>query len=105
MIIAKLEDGTVIEAVSFGDMLEKAYKRGQRVRDYNYVGRKAQKVKKWNVQFFRNLSAQAAGPQQKPNVKTEQNLKVDQKIITTHQLRQLNILIAYSVKDRWNHAT
>ena len=46
MIIATLEDGTVIEAVSFGDMLEKAHKRGQRVRDYNYVGRKAQKVKK-----------------------------------------------------------
>lgn len=43
MIVATLEDGTVIEAVSFGDMLEKAYKRGQRVLDYNYVGRKAQK--------------------------------------------------------------
>ena len=46
MIVATLENGTVIEAVSFGDMLEKAYKRGQRVRDYDLVGRKAQKVKK-----------------------------------------------------------
>lgn len=46
MIEAKLENGTVIEAVSFGDMLAKAHKLGQRVRDYNYVGRKAKKVKK-----------------------------------------------------------
>lgn len=46
MIVATLENGTKIEASSFGDMLEKAYKRGQRVLDYNYVGRKAQKVKK-----------------------------------------------------------
>lgn len=46
MIVATLENGTKIEASSFGDMLEKAYKRGQRVRDYDYVGRKAKKVKK-----------------------------------------------------------
>ena len=45
MIVATLEDGTVIEAVSFGNMLEKAHKRGQRVRDYNWVGRKTKKVK------------------------------------------------------------
>ena len=46
MIVATLENGTVIEAVSFGDMLEKAHKRGQRVRDYDWVGRKTKKVKK-----------------------------------------------------------
>ena len=46
MILATLENGTVIEAVSFGDMLEKANKRGQRVRDYDVIGRKAKKVKK-----------------------------------------------------------
>lgn len=46
MIVATLENGTVIEAISIGDMLEKAYKRGQRVRDYNWVGRKTKKVKK-----------------------------------------------------------
>ena len=46
MIVATLENGTVIEAVSFGDMWEKAYKRGQRVRDYDWVGRKTKKVKK-----------------------------------------------------------
>lgn len=46
MIVATLENGNKIEAQSFGDMLEKAYKRGQRVRDYDYVGRKAKKVKK-----------------------------------------------------------
>lgn len=46
MIVATLENGTKIEASSFGDMLHKAYQRGQRVRDYDYVGRKAKKVKK-----------------------------------------------------------
>ena len=46
MIVATLENGTVIEASSVGDMLEKAHQRDQRVRDYDYVGRKAKKVKK-----------------------------------------------------------
>ena len=104
MIVATLENGTVIEASSVGDMLDKAHQRGQRVRDYNWVGRKTKKVKKWNVQFVKNPLAQQVGILQKPNVKNEQNLKVDQKIITTHKLPQLNTLTVYSINDRWNHA-
>ena len=46
MIVATLENGTVIEASSVGDMLDKAHQRGQRVRDYDWVGRKTKKVKK-----------------------------------------------------------
>lgn len=45
MYLVKLENGTEIEASSFGDMLDKAHKAGQRVLDYNVVGRKAKKVK------------------------------------------------------------
>lgn len=43
MYRAKLENGTTVECSSFGDMLEKAYKLGQRVVDYEVIGRKAKK--------------------------------------------------------------
>lgn len=46
MYRAKLENGSTIEASSFGDMLDKAYKMGQRVVDYDVIGRKAKKVNK-----------------------------------------------------------
>lgn len=45
MYLVKLENGSTIEASSFGDMLDKAHKMGQRVLDYDLIGRKAKKVK------------------------------------------------------------
>lgn len=46
MYRAKLENGSTIEASSFGDMLDKAYKMGQRVLDYDVIGCKAKKIGK-----------------------------------------------------------
>lgn len=46
MYRAKLENGSIIEASSFGDMLDKAHKMGQRVLDYDVIGCKAKKVGK-----------------------------------------------------------
>lgn len=46
MYRAKLENGTTVEGSSFGDMLDKAHKMGQRVVDYDVIGRKAKKTGK-----------------------------------------------------------